>query len=471
MTQYTMTINGQQVAGESSFAVINPASGVEFAQCPKADPEQLNNAVAAARAAFPNWSATLIEQRSAALVTIAGALQARAQEFAGLITMEQGKPLDQAMFEVMASVAVLQTFAAMRLDPVIIRDDENGKIFEHRTPLGVVAAITPWNFPLVLHCAKIAPALIAGNTVVAKPAATTPLATLKFVELCSEHLPAGVFNIICDENDMGELLSRHPDIDKLSFTGSTPTGKKVLEASAATLKRTTLELGGNDAAIVMDDVDPVAVARQVFQGAMGNAGQICFAIKRAYVPSALYEDFCAELVRLASGAIVDDGDKQGTQIGPVQNAMQFEKLKGFLADAHARGNVIAGGAPLDRPGYFIQPTIVRDIPDDAAIVREEQFGPILPVLKYDDIDDVIRRTNASDLGLAGTIWGRDVRRATEIAMKIETGTVWINQHFAVDFAIPFRGTKQSGIGGEFGQEGLHEYTQARIINAVELADA
>ncbi|AIT82145.1 aldehyde dehydrogenase family protein [Novosphingobium pentaromativorans] len=471
MTAYAMVINGERVAGASSFPVLNPADETAFAQCPKADKAQLEQAIAAAKAAFPGWAATPIEERAQALVAIGKALESRAQEFAGLITREQGKPIDQAMFEVMGSVAVLMTFAGMRLDPQVISDANGRKVIEHRTPLGVVAAITPWNYPLILHCAKVAPALMAGNSIVAKPAPTTPLATLKFVELCADHLPAGVLNVICDENDLGAELTSHPDVAKVSFTGSTPTGKKVVQAAAGTLKRTTLELGGNDAAIVLDDVDPVAVARHVFQGAMGNAGQICFAIKRAYVPSSLYEDFCAELARLASEAIVDDGAKQGTQVGPLQNAMQFEKVKGYLADAKQNGKVIAGGAPLDRPGYFIAPTIVRDIADDAKVVREEQFGPILPVLKYDDIDDVIARANDSEFGLSGTVWGKDVEAATAIAMRVDAGTVWVNQHMAIDFAIPFRGAKQSGIGGEYGQEGLHEYTQAHIVNAVELSDA
>ena len=471
MTDFAMMIDGQRVAGASSFPVINPATGKPFAQCPKADIAQLNQAVAAAKAAFPGWAATPIAARAQALIAIANDLEGRAQEFAGLITQEQGKPLDQSMFEVMGSSAVLQTFAGMRLEPRVISDENGRKVTEHRTPLGVVAAITPWNYPLILLCAKVGPALVAGNTIVAKPAPTTPLATLKFVELCAQHLPAGVFNVICDENDLGAELTGHPDVAKISFTGSTPTGKKVVQSASGTLKRTTLELGGNDAAIVLDDVDPVAVARRVFQGAMGNAGQICFAIKRVYVPASLYEDFCAELARLASAAIVDDGSKQGTQIGPVQNATQFEKVKAYLDDARQNGMVIAGGEALDRPGYFIAPTIVRDIADDARVVREEQFGPILPVLKYDNIDDVITRANDSDYGLSGTVWGKDVAAATAVAMRVDSGTVWVNQHMALDFAIPFRGAKQSGIGGEFGQEGLHEYTQAHIVNAVELADA
>jgi acyl-CoA reductase-like NAD-dependent aldehyde dehydrogenase len=259
-------------------------------------------------------------------------------------------------------------------------------------------------------------------------------------------------------------------VAKIAFTGSIATGKKVMRSAADSVKRVTLELGGNDAAIVLDDVDPTAIAGRLFQGAMLNAGQVCIAIKRAYVPKSMYDAVCNELARLAKAAVVDDGLKQGTQIGPVQNKAQHEKLKELLADTARNGTIIAGGNALDRPGYFIAPTIVRDVPDDARIVQEEQFGPILPVLAYETIDEAIERANNSEFGLAGSVWGADLERAKRVAMRIESGTIWVNQHLAMDTAVPFRGTKQSGLGGELGQDGLHEYTQARIVNAVSLGD-
>jgi acyl-CoA reductase-like NAD-dependent aldehyde dehydrogenase len=466
---FRMLINGAFSAGTSSFEVINPATGQAFARCPKADETLLDAAVAAAKAAFPAWSALPVEQRAASIEAIAADLEVRASEFASLLTTEQGKPFDQAMGEVIGCTYVLRAFAGMRLEPKTLRTAAGNLVIEHRTPLGVVAAITPWNFPLVLLMNKLGPALISGNTMVLKPAPTTPLTTLLFGELCRAHLPAGVVNIICDENDLGAVLTAHPDVAKIAFTGSTATGKKVMASAAAMVKRVTLELGGNDAAIVLDDVDPKLVAGKVYAGAMTNAGQICVAVKRAYVPSAMYDDFCEEIARLANEAIVDDGAKQGTTVGPIQNKAQFDKVRGLIEDARTRGKIIAGGEVLDRDGYFIPPTIVRDLPDDAPLVREEQFGPVLPVLKYDDIDDVIARANDSEFGLGGTIWGNDVAKATEIAKRIDTGTVWINQHLAIDPNIPFRGSKQSGLGGELGEAGLHEYTQAHIINAVELA--
>ena len=469
--EFRMLIDGELTPGASTFDVVNPATAESFAACPNADEALLERAIAAAKRAQPRWAATPVEERAALVLKLADALEARIGEFASLLTAEQGKPLDQAGYEIMGSVFTLRAFAAMRVEPKTLKDEGGNKVIEHRTPLGVVASITPWNFPLILLMNKLGPALVTGNTMVAKPAPTTPLTTLLFGELAQAILPAGVLNIVCDQNELGPLMTGHKDIAKVAFTGSTATGKKVMASSAGTVKRVTLELGGNDAAIVLDDVDARQVAKKVYQGAMTNAGQICVAVKRAYVPSALYDDFCDELAKLANEAIVDDGAKQGTTIGPVQNKMQYDKVSALIADAKMRGTVLAGGEPMDRPGYFIAPTIVRDLPEDAPLVQEEQFGPVLPVMKYDDIADVIARANDSDYGLSGTVWGKDVARATAIAMQIDTGTVWVNQHLAIDANIPFRGVKQSGLGGELGEAGLLEYTQAHIVNIVELEDA
>lgn len=469
--QFHLLIDGKLVPGTSRFDVVNPATGQAFAQCPKADADLLDRAVAAAKRAFTGWAATPIDARAGLVERIAAALEERASEFAALLTAEQGKPLDQAMKEVRGSAFVLRSFAKMRLEPRVLREEGDARVIERRMPLGIVAAITPWNFPLILLVNKVAPALVAGNVMVCKPAPTTPLTTCLFGELCHEILPAGVVNILCDENELGPALTTHPDIAKVSFTGSTATGKRVMAAAAGDLKRVTLELGGNDAAIVLDDVDATQVAGKVFEGAMRNAGQICVAIKRAYVPEPLYDEFCDELARLAREAVVDDGANQGAQIGPIQNRQQYEKVAALIEESKAWGKVIAGGAPLHRPGYFIPPTIVRDIDDDAPLVRDEQFGPVLPVLKYDDLDTLIDRVNGTEFGLGGTVWSNDIARATEVASRVTTGTVWINQLMAIDPHIPFRGLKQSGMGTEMGQEGLEEYTQAQVINAVPLGAA
>jgi len=459
-----MLVDGELVEGTGAIDVVNPATGRAFARCPVADRGLLDKAVEAAGRAFPDWARRAWDERAGLVRRLADALEAEKAAFARQLTEEQGKPLPHAEGEILRGAATLRTFADMTLDPLILRENQAGRVVEHRSPLGVVAAITPWNFPIILLASKLAPALVAGNTLVVKPAPTTPLTTLMLARLCAEIFPRGVVNVICDANDLGNALTSHPGVAKVAFTGSTATGRKVMASAAETIKRLTLELGGNDAAIGVDDVDPVEAAGRGFTSAMLNSGQVCVAIKRAYVPAAMYDPFCDELVRLAEAVIVDDGMRQGTQLGPVQNEAQYERLKKLLEETEAEGNVVAGGGPLDRPGYFIAPTIVRDIADDARLVREEQFGPVLPVLSYTQVDDAIARANASEYGLAATVWGSDTARALDVAGRVEAGTVWVNQHMAIDPAIPFGGAKQSGMGTELGIQGLREYTQAKIVN-------
>jgi acyl-CoA reductase-like NAD-dependent aldehyde dehydrogenase len=457
-------IDGRLTVGAATLEVVNPATGKLLTTCARADKAQLHAAVAAAKKAFPAWSAASIDARRQVLLKIADALQARAPEFARLLTEEQGKPLAHATGEIDGAAGLIRYFAAMNLPAKVLRESDRERIVQLHAPLGVVAAITPWNFPVMLLVMKIAPALLAGNTVVAKPAPTTPLTTLLFGEVCADLVPRGVLNIIVDNNDLGGELTQHPDVAKVAFTGSTATGRKVMASVAGSIKRLTLELGGNDAAIVLDDVDVKAVAAKIFQGAMVNSGQVCLAIKRVYVPEAIYEAMCEELAALAKAAIVGNGLDAATQFGPLQNKAQYEKVKGFLKDAHEHGTVIAGGSALEREGYFIAPTIVRDIAEDSRLVREEQFGPVLPVLKYSDLDDAIARANDSEYGLGGTVWGTDLNRAFSVAQRIASGTVWVNKHLDLPPDIPFAGAKQSGFGAEMGQEGLEEFTQVRIIN-------
>ena len=464
MREFRLLINGRLVPGVARLDVINPATEEVLAQAPRADRAQLDEAIAAAKAAFPAWSAKPVRERGALLAELADALEARRDEFARLLTLEQGKPLSEADWEMGFAVDVMRHYATLDLPDQVLKEDATRKIVRQHRPLGVVAAIVPWNFPMILLVIKVAPALLAGDTLVAKPAPTTPLTTLRFGEICGEVLPAGVINVIVDQNDLGDALSSHADVAKVAFTGSTATGKKVMASAAGTLKRLTLELGGNDAAIVLDDVDPVEVAPRLFTAAMMNAGQLCLGAKRIYVHESQYDQVCEELGRLAREVVVDDGLKQGTQMGPLQNKAQFEKVKGFLEDAKCNGKIVAGGELLGRKGYFIQPTIVRDIPEEARLVREEQFGPLVPVLRYCDVDDAIARANDSNYGLAGTVWAKDLERAFRVAARMETGTVWINTFLDVSPEISFGGAKQSGIGAELGREGLEAFTQVRIIN-------
>ncbi|NOW45991.1 acyl-CoA reductase-like NAD-dependent aldehyde dehydrogenase [Novosphingobium sp. SG751A] len=459
-----LLIDGQLVDGAGTMPVINPATGAAFMRAARADTAQLDAAVAAGRRAFPAWARHSYAERRAYLERFADGVEARFEEFARLLTMEQGKPLDQARFEVGGTVAGLRYFAAQDIAPHVIRDTPEERITEHRSPLGVVAAITPWNFPLILLVVKLGPALITGNVVIAKPAPSTPLTTLLLGEVAADILPAGVFQTLADANDLGGPLSAHAGVAHVSFTGSTATGKKVLSSTIDTLKRFTLELGGNDAALVLDDADVAKIAPMIFNAAMVNAGQVCLAAKRVYAPRVLYDDLCKALGDLARRAVVGDGMEQGSQIGPIQNAAQYAKLVDYLAQAREEGTVVAGGEPLERGGYFIAPTIVRDLPHDARLVQEEQFGPVLPLLPYDDLDAAIAAINASEYGLGGTIWTGDPDRGEQVAALINSGTVWINRHLDLPFDVPFGGAKQSGIGRQQGLEGLLEFTQAKIIN-------
>ena len=467
MSDYRMLINGRLIGAEINTDVINPATEQVIAPCPRASEDQLNEAVAAAKAAGPAWAATTIEERRSALLKLADTLNARSEEFSRLLTQEQGKPLSEATAEVAYTENFIRYFANLDLPMKLIEDSGSRRAELHRKPLGVVAAIIPWNFPVFLISFKLPMALLAGNTLVMKPAPTTPLTALKFGELCADIFPAGVVNIIADDNDLGSALTRHPDIAKISFTGSTETGKKVMAAAAQGIKRVTLELGGNDAGIVLDDADPKTAAPGIFAGAFANAGQVCIALKRLYVHESIYDAVCDELAKLANDAVVDDGLKQGAQIGPLQNRAQYEKVKGFLGDARKDGRIVAGGDIPDRPGFFIRPTIVRDIMDGSRLVDEEQFGPILPVVKYRDAEDALARANASPYGLGASVWSSNTERAYEMAARLEAGTVWINKHSEVAPNIPFGGAKMSGLGGELAEEGLAEFTQMRVINIAQ----
>lgn len=461
---YRMLIGGRLVSAERMVDVVNPATEEVFARVPHATEAQLDEAVAAAADAQRAWAQTSMAERRAKIEALAAAIGARADELARAITMEQGKPLPEAMGEVEWSQGYLAHTATLELPDRVIQDDAQFRIETRHKPLGVVGAIVAWNFPLLLCCWKIGPALMAGNAIVLKPAPTTPVSALLLGEICAEVFPAGLVNVITDMNDLGPKMTAHPGIAKIGFTGSSETGKRIMASAAATMKRVTLEMGGNDPAIILPDVDVRKTAEKIYGGAFMNAGQVCLAVKRAYVHDAIYDEFCDALAEIANAAVVDDGLKQGTTIGPIQNKAQYEKVKGFLDDAKASGKVIAGGEVRAGKGYFISPTIVRDVRDGQRIVDEEQFGPILPVIRFDDVDQVIARTNASDYGLGGSVHSADVDKAAEIAGRIESGTVWVNQQLNIGPHIPMAGFKGSGLGVEQSVEGLTEYTQMQVIN-------
>lgn len=461
---YRMLIGGEQVAGSATLDVLNPATEEVIATVPDATREELDQAVAAARAAFPAWAATPIAERKAKLMALGQAVLAQVDPFMRLLTKEQGKPHAEAQGEIMGAGYWLM--GASQLDlPVTVNEDSDDRYSETRhVPLGVVGAIAPWNFPMILAMFKVGPALLAGNTMVLKPSPFTPLTTLKFGEIASGILPPGVLNIVTGGDDLGPWMTSHPGFDKISFTGSTATGKRVMASAAPTLKRVTLELGGNDAAIVMPDVDVEKVAEELFWAAFRNNGQICIATKRMYVHKDIYEPLRDALVAYAKTVKVGDGSEQGTQIGPINNKQQYDRVLELIQDAKDKGyEFLVGGEKAEVPGYFIPVTILDNPPEDSRIVQEEQFGPVLPLIKFDDFEDVVRRANATDYGLGGSVWGNDEDRALEIAQRIASGTVWVNETQHLSPMAAFGGMKQSGVGVEGGVEGLLEYTNAQTI--------
>lgn len=465
MNKYSMTIAGKGVDSADSITVVNPATGLVIGEAPDCSGDQLDEVVACARAAFPGWRAKSDSERGQILKATAGVLAANVDELMRLLTSEQGKPHDEARFEIMGAAYWLSSMADMEI-PIEVNEDTAERRSETRhVPIGVVAGISPWNFPVLLSFWKIAPALRAGNTLILKPSPFTPLTMLRIGELLRGVIPDGVLNIISGGDALGPKVTAHPGIDKVSFTGSTATGKRVMASAANDLKRVTLELGGNDAAIIMPDVDVKAVAKDLFWAAFRNSAQICIATKRMYVHEAIYDDLSQALVDYAATVKMGDGSEQGTQLGPVQNKLQFERVVDIIDDCRAQGYrfLVGGDVPTDGAGYFIPVTIVDNPPEDSRVVQEEAFGPILPLIKFSELDDVIAKANASDYGLAGSVWSSDTDAALAVATRMETGTVWINEVQHLSPFQAFAGHKQSGFGVENSLGGLLEYTMPQTI--------
>lgn len=464
MAGFKLLIDGQLVDGDATIDVLNPATEAVLAQAPRASAAQADAAVRAAHRAQAGWRRVPIDERRAMIFRLADEVKGNAAELARLLTQEQGKPLAEASAEIAYTEYWLRDLGALDLPVKVVEDSDSRRVELHRQPLGVVAAIIPWNFPVLIVAFKLPLALLAGNTLVIKPAPTTPLTTLRLGELCAKVFPPGVVNVIADANDLGPVLTSHPLVAKVTMTGSTATGRKVMASAAQTLKRLTLELGGNDAAVVLDDADPKKVAPGIFGSAFLCAGQLCLAVKRVYAHARIYDELVAELSRLADAAVVGDGLKEGVQFGPLQNKAQYEKFKSYLADAQQNGRIAAGGQVLDGPGYFVRPTIVADIKDGTRLVDEEQFSLILPVIKYSDVDEAIANANGLEYGLGASAWSSSTERAIEVAKRLEAGTSWVNKHADFGPGIPFCGAKQSGVGVEFAAEGLAEFTQIQVLN-------
>ena len=464
-TTYANLIGGEMVTTDATLDVVNPATEQVIAQVTACGKDELDRAVDAARAAFKSWRKTTPEERQKVVLGIAAAIKDNADELFRLLTSEQGKPHAQAQQEIYGAAGMSAAQSTLSLDDEVTEDSDTRLSRTRRVPVGVVGGIVPWNFPIMMAIQKIVPALVAGCTIVLKPSPFTPLTTLRIAELIKDVVPAGTVNIITGEDSLGPLITEHPGIDKITFTGSTATGKKIMEGAARDLKRITLELGGNDASIVLPDADVEKVAEQLFWSSFSNAGQVCIAAKRIYIHEDIYDDLSKAIADYAKGVTVGDGSQQGTGVGPIQNRKQFERVCELIQDAKDKGyNFLTGGdTDPSGTGYYVPITILDNPPEDARIVAEEQFGPVMPLMKFSSVDEAIARANASEYGLAGAIWSKDTDAAVEIAEQLETGTVWINEFMHLSPFAPFGGHKQSGFGAEYGIDGLKEFTYPQVI--------
>ena len=464
-TAYRNLIDGELVETAQTMDVVNPANEDVIGTVPACGEAELDRAVAAARRAFASWRKTPVEERRKAIQGIAAAIKDNADELYRLLTSEQGKPHHQAQQEIYGAAGLAAAQSTLSLDDVINQDDKTRLSRTRRVPVGVVGGIVPWNFPVMMAIQKIVPAILSGCTIVLKPSPFTPLTTLRIAELIKDVVPAGVVNVITGEDSLGPLITGHPDIDKITFTGSTATGKKIMEGASKDLKRITLELGGNDASIVLPDADVEKVAEQLFWSSFSNAGQICVAAKRIYIHEDIYDDLSKAIAEYAKGVTVGDGSQQGTGVGPIQNRKQFERVCELIQDAKDQGYTFLVGGDVDPSGsgYFVPITILDNPPEDARIVAEEQFGPVMPLMKFSTEEEAIARANASEYGLAGAVWTKDADKGVAIAEQLETGTVWVNEFLHINPLAPFGGHKQSGFGAEYGIEGLKEFTYPQVI--------
>ncbi|CAG8297157.1 unnamed protein product [Penicillium salamii] len=455
-------INNELTQTSQTRHGINPANSQPNPPVPVSTQEDLDAAVKAARVAFKTWTKTSFEERRKALSAWADAIEANASGFAKTLTMEQGKPLSQSSVEVGMSGTWIRGLSSIEIPENVIEETEDRTIVQRHVPLGVVGGIVPWNFPVLLAVGKIAAALYTGNTIIVKPSPFTPYCDLKLAELAIQFFPPGVVQCLSGDDTLGPMITDHPDIDKISFTGSILTGKRVMASCAKTLKRVTLELGGNDPAIICEDVDIDAIIPKIGILSYLCSSQICMMIKRLYVHEKIYDEFLDKLVTFVKTLKVGDGTEEDTFFGPVQNEMQFEKAKDLFSSLSTESLKTAlGGSIENSHGYYIHPTIVDNPPESSRVVQEEAFAPILPVLKWSDEDDVLERANALKTGLGSSVWSKDFDRATRMADQLQSGSVWVNSHFDVSPTAPMGGHKESGMGMEWGLTGLLTYCNSQ----------
>jgi len=459
-----MTIDGADAAPDGLIDVINACDEKVIAKAPNAGLHHVDEAVAAARAAFPGWARKPWAERRARLEAFADAIEKAQVPLALLIGAEAGRPLRRAASEVFFSVLYVRTLAAQTL-PETTYDVAGGQARLVHKPLGVVGAIAPWNGPVILAVAKIANALLSGDTLILRPSPFTPLSALMLGMIGRDIFPRGVFNVITGDADVGAAMTTHAGIAKISFTGSTATGKLIAAAAAPTLKRLTLELGGNDAAIVLPDADIDLLCDTLYRTSIENAGQFCACVKRLYVHESVMDAVTSGLSKRLAAATIGSCFDPATTMTPIQNRKQFERVWSLIDDAAAHGGtILAGGHPLDH-GLFIAPTLFTGVGHGVPLVDEEQFGPVMPILPFTDIDAAIDDANRGELGLGGSIWTADVARGLDLAERLESGTAWVNQHGAFTAALPMPFAKQSGIGVDYAHYGVAEHSRLMLLNA------
>jgi len=474
ITHYRMLINNEFVdsADKSIYAVSNPATGEIVAYVSRGTPDDVGTAVDAAYDAFHNWCETSFSERAEILLRVSIMLQNSEDRLASLLTMEQGKTLAESRAELRMSSEVLKYYAAVvrQLHEDYIRLDQNEHGLIWREPIGVCAAISPWNAPVVLSIVKVAPALAAGNTVVLKPASTTPLTILEVGGLfVKAGLPKGVLNIITGAGTVvGESLIKNSKVAKVAFTGETETGKHIMEVASKNLKRITLELGGSDPMIVCEDADLDAAVNACVLGRFRNAGQTCNSVKRLYVLKDVADIFIKKLISKVNSIKIGNGLDPNVNMGPLHTDRQRTIIEEMVSEALMEGaRVLAGGKrPEDQQlsaGYFYLPTLLDKVDESTRVYREECFGPVLPITVVTDLDEAITKANDSQYGLDASIWTKDIRKAFTVAKKLKVGTVWINNIHVPRIEMPFGGVKNSGIGRELGLEGLYEYLTTKSI--------
>ena len=467
MSSFALTIGGKAVTTTRQIDVLNPFDESIAGRCPEATIEHLDQAVRAAREALPGWSSTPDAQRAAKLMDIGELIERHQAELSRLITLEQGKPQSGpgANFEVAGACAWTRATASLSLPDETIQNDDVARIVIRRKPVGVVGSVTPWNWPLLIATWHVMPAVRVGCTVVIKPSPFTPLSTLRLVELMNTVLPPGVINVVTGGAEVGASLTGYPGVDKLVFTGSIVTGKRVMESASRSLKRVTLELGGNDAGIVLPGTNIEPLLEKLFWGCFINAGQTCAALKRLYVHESQYAEVVERFAAYVENIPVGNGLDPQTLIGPVSNRMQLEKAMGLVEEARSRGaRIVTGGKKPEGRGFVYPLTVIADVTDEMRVVKEEQFAPIIPIVRYRTIDEAIQRANSLEVGLGGSVWGDDPEAAASYAARLECGTAWVNQHGVINPMTPFGGVKCSGIGVEFGVDGLKEYTTVQALN-------